>query len=356
MLFLKANKSLFAFKKKQCVTIRSVKYIILAGGFATRLWPLTEETAKPLLEVGGKPIISSIVEVLPEDAEVFVCTNAAFYQDFLNWKKTFLSEGEDGDPRLRRKIQILQEPSFDETQKKGALAALSFVITTEKIKEDICLLAGDNLFFFPFAPFLEKARENPLLAVYDIGDKEEAKKFGVVVGQDGVVMEFQEKPEEPKSTLVSTGVLYFPQHLLADILYYAEEHSDDLGGIFEYFLRKQQRVEYHAFSEAWFDIGSFSAYLQAQHFVVGDQLLDLGSHKNKKVVQKGFVILGKDSEVTGSVLENVVVGEGTVVHGSYLKNVFIGPHSHIHGIDLEYKALRKETVVTNDAGMGYTLF
>ena len=66
-----------------------MKAIILAGGFATRLWPLTENKAKPLLHLKDKALISHIVEGLPQSVEIIVSTNAVFEEAFLNWAKEY---------------------------------------------------------------------------------------------------------------------------------------------------------------------------------------------------------------------------------------------------------------------------
>ncbi|MBN2306625.1 NDP-sugar synthase, partial [Candidatus Peregrinibacteria bacterium] len=241
-----------------------MKCIILAGGFATRLWPLTENKAKPLLHLKDRPLISHIVEKLPEDTEIIISTNAVFEKEFQEWAKNFKD----------RNIKIFVEDSEGDEMKKGALGATALVIETERVDEDLMLLAGDNYFGFEMQDMLNKFAENPLLAVYDIKDKEKAKKFGVVVQQDGKAVEFQEKPEEPKSTLVSTGCFVFPAKNLKDIVHYAREKSDDLGGIFEYLTGKGETIDVFHFEEPWVDIGSYEAYLQANKDLLAGEVIE----------------------------------------------------------------------------------
>jgi len=312
-----------------------MKIIILAGGFATRLWPLTEKTAKPLLKVGKKTIASHLVDMIPEEHEIIVSTNQVFGKDFEQWKKNF----------PKRNIEIFLEDSQGEQGKKGALAAVSLVISEKNITEDILVLAGDNLFFFDVPSFLEKAKENPLLAAYDVGNKEEAKQFGVVVAEGNRVLEFQEKPDHPKSTLVSTGVLYFPARLLSGLQHFAKKNNDNLGGVFEYFLEQGEEVSCFRFTEAWFDIGSFPAFLEAQQYLIGERVCDEGADQSGKNSFSGAVLLEKGSSIYNAELENVVIESGARVENVSLRNTVIGKNSFVSDVDLSFVALREESVV-----------
>ena len=263
-----------------------MRSIILAGGFATRLWPLTESKAKPLLHLKDKPLISHIVEALPREMEVIVSTNAVFAEEFEKWKQNYSD----------RPIKIFVEDSGSDEFKKGALGATAFVIQEEKIEEDLMLIAGDNYFGFKMNEFIGKFEGNPMLAAFDIEDFEKAKKFGVVVKQDGKVIGFQEKPENPASTLVSTGCYIFPQKNLPDIVHYAKEHNDDLGGVFEYLLQKGEPIDVFGFKENWVDIGSFEAYLKANRDLIGDQVIKQEGVIDENNEFLGSIFIGKNSK------------------------------------------------------------
>ncbi|MBI5414826.1 NDP-sugar synthase [Candidatus Peregrinibacteria bacterium] len=319
-----------------------MKTILLAGGFATRLWPLTEKTAKPLILLAGKPIISWILESLPPEMEVIISTNAVFANDFEKWRKTYFPD---------RNIEVFVEDSFGENDKKGALFAISLVLQHKKIAEDLLVLAGDNYFGFSLSKFLEefaKDKHLPLLAAYDIQSFEKAKQFGVIVPKKentSLVESFQEKPVRPLSTLISTGCFAFPQKYLADIQEFAEKKRDDLGKIFEYFLENGKDVRYFSFSEKWFDVGSFDAYLEANVF-----LLDGKVHKEFDVSIAG------DANISGSVffgsnvtlLENVSVQNSCIFEGCTLQNCRItdsvlGKNTFVANVDLERKVIRDES-------------
>ncbi|MBI2117934.1 nucleotidyltransferase family protein, partial [Candidatus Peregrinibacteria bacterium] len=240
---------------------------ILAGGFATRLWPLTEKRAKPLLPLAGKPLLTHIVEKIPQGMPITVSTNAALAAGFAAWKETH-----------RRPITIVVEQTTNDADKLGALGAVTQWIHRERMVDDILLLTGDNYFGFSLKDFLDMYHTGvPLIAAYDIGDTEKAKVFGVVTvkrdsgnppSTNNIVTAFEEKPKHPLSTLVSTGCSILPHETLPILVAYAREHPDDIGGIFEELLRQGTRIHCFIFDEPWFDIGSYDAYLEATRALV----------------------------------------------------------------------------------------
>lgn len=308
-----------------------MKCIILAGGFATRLWPLTENKAKPLLHLKDRPLISHLVEVLPVGMPIIISTNAVFEADFKVWAEGFSD----------RDIKIFVEDSDGDEAKKGALGATSLVIQEEKIEEDLLLLAGDNYFGFKIEALLARFTSHPLLAAYDIGDLNEAKRFGVVVEKDGKAVEFQEKPDHPKSTLVSTGCFIFPQKNLADIVHYAREKNDDLGGIFEYLTQKGEQIDVFKFTEAWVDIGSYEAYLKANtDLLVGQVIEKEGVHKAGENEFLGGVYLGKNVSVKNSIIEASVILEGCKIENCVIRYCVVDEHSILKNLDLSHKMIR----------------
>lgn len=310
---------------------------ILAGGFATRLWPLTEEHAKPLLPLAGKPIISYIVDMIPENVPVTVSTNAAFEQPFLEWQKDYKD----------RDVRVNIESTHDDDSKLGALGSLAEWINTEKIDEDIMLLTGDNYFSFPFQRFLDAQTPNvPLIAAYDVQDKERAKAFGTVILEDDgkTIKAFEEKPMEPKSTLVSTGCTTLPRNTHEIVLQHAIDHPDDVGGIFEGLKHNGHTLECFQFDDLWFDIGSFQAYLDATMAIVGEQVLKgAGAHLDENTEIDGTVVLGPGCRVKNCRLNNVVLFEGCVLEDCTLEHCIIDRHCRLTGVDLEDKILQAET-------------
>ncbi|MEI7511521.1 MAG: NDP-sugar synthase [Candidatus Peregrinibacteria bacterium] len=314
-----------------------MQVIILAGGFATRLWPLTEKRAKPLVPLAGKPIISWMVEKIPKEFPILISTNAVFANDFEEWKKEFPDHP----------IEIFIEDSHGEGEKTGALAAVALCITQKNIEDNLLLLAGDNVFGFSFDDFCAQFLENPdlpILAAYDMHSLEEAKKFGVVIPDEkGMVKGFEEKPENPSSTLVSTGAYIFPKSLLFHILQYSKTHADNLGGIFEYFLQNKIPVRYFSFGEGWYDIGSFPAFLSANAEILGDRQIigERVSLKNTELI--GPVYIEDDAVLENVVLEESVVLKGATLRNTDIKHSVIGEQVTIDGIDFYGKIIRDGT-------------
>lgn len=313
-----------------------MKCIILAGGYATRLWPLSENKAKPLLHLKDRPIVSHIVDGLPPEIEIIICTNAVFEDDFKAWKQLYPD----------RDIRIFVEDSKANEGKKGALGATALVIKEEKIDEDLLLIAGDNYFGFRISDFVSLFKGNPLLAAYDIGGLALATKFGVVVAQDGHVVEFQEKPREPKSTLVSTGCYVFPRETLKDIADYAAQKKDDLGGIFEHLLKKGETIDCFTFKESWYDIGSFEGYLKANRELLSEQVIEkAGVEKTGRNQLIGGVYLGENTRIEDSILENSVILKNCSIKNCVIRNCIVDERCTLEGIDLGHQMIRQGSVI-----------
>ena len=237
--------------------------IILAAGYATRLRPLTEDIPKPLLEVAGKPIIEHIVGKIEElkPDKIYIITNDKFYQNFLDWLHNF-------DAKIP--IGIINDGTKSNEDRLGALGDIHFVIKNKNIKEDIIVIAGDNLFELPLqdAANVFNKRKSNLIVLHDVKDKELAKHYGVVEVEENVVVDFEEKPVSPKSTLVSTGIYFFPKKTLGFIeKYISQGNNPDRTGDFIKWLHKREKVYAYVTDKKWYDIGSVKQLEEAnKHF------------------------------------------------------------------------------------------
>jgi len=315
-----------------------MRAFLLAGGFATRLWPLTEKRAKPLLPLAGKPLIDHLLEQLPAEMPVTVSINAAFAPSFEHWKTE----------RKHARVEIVVEQSRKDTEKLGALGAVAEWITKCHITEDVLLLTGDNYCGFSIAEFLAQyTAGTPLIAAHDLGDLSRAQGFGTIVpSPDGRhVAAFEEKPAQPKSSLVSTGLSILPAAHLSTVTKYAKSKPDNVGGIFEEFLRRKIPVEFRAYKEPWFDIGSFEAYLEATRVLVGDRVLLEKGATCSETETEGSVVLGKHSVVRNSTLRNVILFEHCTVEDCTLTDCILDDHCALKGIDLSAQMLREGTIL-----------
>lgn len=314
-----------------------MRTFILAGGFATRLWPLTERRAKPLLPLVGKPILTHILEKIPRDFPVTVSTNAAFEEDFAMWRQT-----------LERPVTVHIEQALHDDVKLGTNRAVAEWVKRENIAEDILLLTGDNYLGFDMETFLKAYRPGtPLLATYDLKDLAQAGKFGtVLVAKDGRTIEtFEEKPKEPRSTLISTGCSVLPAATLPILAAYADTQPDQIGGIFEEFLRKGLTIDAFTFGEPWFDIGSFEAYLEATRTLVGEQIVQAETARFEDSERHGSVVLGKGTDVVRSTLTNTVVFEDCFIEDCVLEDCIIDHRCSLRGVELRGKMLRADTTL-----------
>ncbi len=312
---------------------------VLAGGFATRLWPLTERRAKPLLPLAGAPIIDHLLKHLHWDIPITVSVNASFEESFLKWKEA----------GRRTNVEIVIEDSQHEDQKLGALGAFAQWIDRYAVQEDVFLLTGDNYCGFSFRDFLSHFTPGiPLVAAHNIGDLERARHFGTIIPDaDSLhVQAFEEKPAQPRSTLVSTGCSVIPSTHLPVVVEYAKGKPDNIGGLFEEFLRRNIPVEFRAFTEPWFDIGSFEAYLEANRAIVGDKMLQAENTECSNVETHGTVVVGKHSSVRNSTLTDVILFENCSVEDCILENCILDDHCKLTGIDLKGQMLREGTVLS----------
>ena len=223
-----------------------MKCLIMAGGFATRLYPLTVSRAKALLEYRGKPLINHMVNKIPSSMDILVTINKKFEADFHCWQKN-----------IDRKLEILVEEALSEKTKMGAVSSLDYWILHRSIAEDLLVIAADNYFEAGIVEFLDEYDgQHSLVAVYDVADKEKAKQFGVIKLDGHRIIALQEKPANPESSLVSTACYIFPQRVFPLIRRYCKQHKrDKLGSLIAYLIDNDV-VYAHTFTEPWLDIGS----------------------------------------------------------------------------------------------------
>lgn len=240
-----------------------MKAIVLAGGFAKRLWPLTRDTPKPLLPVAGKPMIEHVLEkirAVDEIDKIYISTNSKFEPHFKEWSK---------NSELAKYTHIFVEDSISEENKMGAVGALGLLFKNLDIDDDVIVVAGDNLFEFEIKDFLSNHNGIPKVALCDMLDKNKVRnKYGVVVLDDNNnIKEFHEKPDNPISTLISTGCYFFPKGTAHKIHeYLSSGENPDAPGFFISWLSKQMDVNGFVFDSQckWFDIGSIESYEEAK--------------------------------------------------------------------------------------------
>jgi len=230
-----------------------VRVLFLAAGYGTRLYPLTVNTAKTLININNTPMINFLVakiEALRSTVKIneeVVVSNSKFYRDFVSWKKKY-----------KLKMSILDDGSTSPEDRLGAVGDINFSIKKSR-KDDWLVLGADNIFDWSLKMFLKyclKKRPYPVVGLYDIRKRHFASRFGVVkMNRQNIIKEFQEKPHNPKSTTVATCIYFFPKESLTFIDAFLKAHRADAAGKFLEWLIGQTKVYGYTFRGTWLDIG-----------------------------------------------------------------------------------------------------
>jgi len=321
-----------------------MKAVVLAGGYATRLWPITRNRPKMLLPVGDGTVIDEIFGDLEADDridEVFVSTNERFAEEF----ETYLA-GTDFE-----KPTVSVEDTSAESEKFGVVGALAQLIDRENVDDDLVVVAGDNLISFDVSEFVDFFAEKgtPALAAYDVGSPERAKSYGLVQLDGDRVIDFQEKPEDPKSTLVSIACYAFPQETLPDFEeYLSDGNNPDEPGWFIQWLQSRQPVHAFTFEEAWFDIGTPESYLDAVSWYLGGESVvhPDATVENSEIGENVYVLAG--AEIVDSSLESSVVFRNATVRDADVRRSIIDEETVVDGLDLSGALIGAHSRLTND--------
>ncbi len=339
-----------------------MKVLILAGGFATRLWPLTEHRAKPLLLLDGQTILTHILEKVPADLEVILLTNKRFEADF---QKELEKLG-------RKNVEIFCEDAHSDQEKLGAVGALSMAIKYFSIDENLVVIAGDNLLPELHIDQLFCSEKEGKVAVREVEDLYEARKFGVVEisdfgmrnaelknqnRKDFLIKRFEEKPENPKSNLVSTGFFGIGKDLLPILHSFAQKEADSLGGVFTEFLAHGKKLSAVKVGGEWFDVGSFETYLEAHRKLQKEDLKLAQSSKlktssfakatadrqNQGNKFSGKVFIGEDSEIQNCRIQDSIIYPNVKLKNCIISQSVIDEGCDFEGLDLNRKLVRRGT-------------
>lgn len=249
-----------------------MKVLLLAAGYATRLYPLTLDRPKPLLLVAGRPVVEfilDIIEPIKDVDEIFIVTNQKFANHFEEWNRKYQG--------LKR-IVVVNDGTTTSEDRLGATGDIEFVIKEKGVKEDLLVLAGDNIFRTDLSDFIDfslSKRPSVSMGIYDVKDLELAKKYGIVsLDDNNKVIEFREKPADPSSTLAAKCLYFFPREKLGVVKeYLATDSNKDAPGYFLEWLSKKEALFGYVFKdEKWFDIGDKRSYEEADEVFRKEQM------------------------------------------------------------------------------------
>lgn len=248
--------------------------IILAAGYATRLYPLTRDFPKPLLEVAGRSILDRIVDNalrVPRLDRIVVVTNARFASHFGEWRDRRFGAGGEGAAVAGAPaspppaVRIVDDGSTSNANRLGALADLHLAVEQVDVDSDALVLAGDNLFDFELAEFAAFFRDaaHDCITAHELADVEQLRRTGVVeLSDDDRVMHFAEKPPEPRSSWAVPPFYAYTRRTLRERLpaYLAQGGEGDAPGSFIPWLIQRTPVYAFRFEGARYDIGNRESY------------------------------------------------------------------------------------------------
>lgn len=340
-----------------------MKVLIPAGGHGTRLWPISSERPKFLLPIAGKPLIYFILEKILEIREhvdgIILATNKKFEPQLREWMKTI----EDYPIPIHAYI----EPTQSLQDRYGANGNLQFMIERARVKEDVIVIASDNLFDFSLKELLKfyRQKRGSVVALKDVGDIERAKSFGVVqVDRQNKIIELEEKPLRPKSTLISTVCYVFPKNrvsMLKEFLKGNSEDKDNLGSFISW-LSKRCDVFGFRFSEEWYDVGNYESYFRANLARAGEKNIKGDVELKDSVLEGKFLIeqkckiknskiinsiLYEGCEVVDSVVEDSILFPNTKITKCTIRESILDRNSRLEGMSLKNSVIGSYTVLSN---------
>lgn len=233
--------------------------IIPVAGYATRLYPLTENTPKALLPINGITILDTILENAEKISvvnKVTLVSNDKFCENFKSWAKTY---------KGRLHISIINDKTTTNEERLGAIGDINLAIESKNIDEDILVLAGDNYFTYDLKKVYEYYKEmnTNLIIGSRVGNEIlKQRKYGIVeIDSTGKVIGFEEKPENPKSNIVVPAIYFYKKETVPLFRVFLNEgnNKDAMGGIISYLYSRTPIHCYFADGE-FTDIGTLETY------------------------------------------------------------------------------------------------
>ena len=239
-----------------------MKTIVLAAGYATRLYPLTENFPKPLLEIGKSTILGRMLDdldTIPEISEHIIVTNGKFAPMFEAWA---------ADRRSGTPVRVLSDGTFTNETRLGAVRDLLLALETYQLDEDLLVVAADNILDFSFRGFVEAFRQKgtSMIMCHHEPEVYKLQRTGVIeVDADFRVLQMQEKPEVPVSHW-AVPPFYLYRRADLDLIRHCIEGGcgfDAPGNLAHYLV---DRTVIHAWPmpAGRFDIGSLDTYEEAK--------------------------------------------------------------------------------------------
>ncbi len=360
------------YKKKECVAM------LLAGGQGSRLYSLTETTAKPAVEFGGKYRII--------DFPMSNCVNSGIdtvgvltqYQPLV--LNEYIGNGQPWDlDRNTGGVMVLppyQGKKSSDWYRGTANAIYQNLAFIERYDPDyVLVLSGDHIYKMDYDEMLsahKRMNADATIAVLEVPLKE-ASRFGIMnTDEDGRIYEFEEKPKHPKSTKASMGIYIFNRKILADYLRRDEKNpasSNDFGkDIIPAMLNDGCRMFTFPFRGYWKDVGTLSSLWEANMDLLGSEPKFVLHDRDWRIYSRNNAepphFVGENAQIKNTIVtegckiygivENCVLSNGVVVEeGAYVRDSVIMSDARIgRGANVNYSIVGSGTVIGADSTVG----
>lgn len=235
-----------------------MKALILAAGYATRLYPLNQKLPKALLPLGRETVMGHIVSLIngiPDCREIIVVSNHRFIGDFRRWKEQY-----DG----RIPLDLLDDGTEEVAESLGAIGDICFVINKKHIDEELLIVAGDTYFDFALGGFIDACRESGKdgVCIKKVEDPGLLGHMGVVLlDENSNIVNIEEKPSQPKSDMAMYAIYYYtPETVKLFAQYQRGKNPMDAPGNFIVWLYQRKRIMTYPIEGLCHDVGTVEAY------------------------------------------------------------------------------------------------
>ena len=346
------------FIKKECVAM------LLAGGQGSRLYTLTDKTAKPAVQFGGKYRII--------DFPLSNCINSGIdtvgvltqYQPLV--LNEYIGNGQPWDlDRQSGGVTVLppyQGKDSSDWYKGTANAIYQNLTFINRYDPDyVLILSGDHIYKMDYSLMLDQHKKNNAdctIAVLDV-PIEEASRFGIMYAdENGKIFEFEEKPKQPKGTMASMGIYIFNKKMLEKYLIEDEQDktsSNDFGkNIIPKMLNDGARMYIHRFDDYWKDVGTLTSLWEANMELLGlnpvfnlyDRHFRIFSRSDARLPQ----YIGHNANIVNS-----LITEGCEIHGTVINSVLSGGVYVAPGAVVRDSVIMSDTRVLDGATVDYSI-
>lgn len=346
------------YKKKECVAM------LLAGGQGSRLYTLTEKTAKPAVPFGAKYRIIDFTLSNCVNSHIDTVGVLTQYQPLV--LNEYIGNGQPWDlDRMNGGVMVLppyQGKNSADWYRGTANAIYQNLNFIDRYDPDyVLVLSGDHIYKMDYSKMLDyhkKMNAAATIAVIDV-PIEQASRFGIMnTDENGRIIEFEEKPPQPKSTKASMGIYIFNKKLLADYLIADENDpnsANDFGkNIIPAMLASGEAMYAYSFSGYWKDVGTIDSLWEANMDLLGEtpvfDLFDADWKIYSRILPRAPHYIGSDAKVSNS-----IITEGCEIHGVVENSVLFGGVKVARGAYIRNSIIMDDAIIREGASVLYSI-